>query len=346
MMNSTSKREIPPGPSVTKHRRNRAVLMLSCLLVAALLVSVGLGTVPIGPLDSARLLLGLDFHGEESARLIFWQLRLPRVTMAIVVGAALGSVGASLQSLLRNPLADPYLLGISSGAGLGAVLAIGLGKQASAAFAFAGAMGAMGLVFTFARRRQRLDPHTLILAGVVLNALFGAAIVLVLIFLQPEQVQAIVFWLLGTVRSVSWTILSYIGATLALGLGLLLYQARPLDLMAQGDDTAQRLGVHTERCKLIVLAASAILTSLAVAFNGLIGFVGLIVPHVGRFLFGPDNRVLLPASALIGALTMLIADTLARSLMSPTELPVGAVTAVAGAPFFLFLLRRGGKTFV
>ncbi|MBI2058497.1 MAG: iron ABC transporter permease [Nitrospirae bacterium] len=321
----------------------RVVLVMGGVLVLAAAAAVTVGTVEIGPADILRSLLFPDPAGNSARDLIIRQLRLPRVVMAIIVGASLASVGASLQSLLRNPLADPYLLGVSSGAALGAVIGIEIGVGASTGFAFAGALAATVLVFVLATRHHRLDPQTLLLAGVVLNSILGAAMTLVMIFLQPHQIQSVVYWLLGNIRPAGWAPLAFLSLGLIVGFGLLFSQARALDLLAQGEESARQLGVRTERCKVIVLFASALLTTLAVSFNGLIGFVGLIVPHAARFLFGPDNRLLVPASALLGAGVLVCADTLARTVLSPTELPVGALTALAGGPFFLLLLRKGRR---
>lgn len=323
--------------------RARWVMVLASLTAVLLVlgaVSLGLGAVQVSLSDIVRVLLGDEPSNGATEAIIIRELRLPRVLMAAIVGMSLGGVGATLQSTLRNPLADPYLLGVSSGAALGAVLAIGWGHAATHGFAFAGALGATVLIFALAQRHRRMDPHTLILAGVVLNAVLGAGITLAMILMQPHRIPAVVYWLLGSIRSVEGSILVFAATGLAVGLGVLLTQARALDLMTQGEETARQLGVSVERCKVLVLLASAWLTTLAVSYNGLIGFVGLIVPHAGRFLFGPDNRLLIPASALLGAATLVAADAAARTLLAPTELPVGALTALAGGPFFLILLRR------
>jgi iron complex transport system permease protein len=275
---------------------------------------------------------------------VFWELRVPRALLAFLVGGALGTAGAGLQALVRNPLADPFLLGLSGGAGLGAVTAIALGLQGAWALplaAFAGALGAMLLVYRMGLvGGAELDPRVLVLAGVAVGA-FAAAISTAIVSLsEATQLRNAFLWLWGGLSGASWDTVRVMALYTPLPLVVLLAAARPLDLLALGEEPASYLGADVERVKRRVYVAASLLTAAAVAVSGVIGFVGLVVPHIGRLVWGHRHRVLLPVSFLGGGTLLALADTLARTAVAPHELPVGIVTALIGVPVFALLLRR------
>jgi iron complex transport system permease protein len=274
------------------------------------------------------------------------ELRLPRAVQAALVGAALAVGGATFQALLRNPLAEPYVLGVSGGAAAGAVATVVTGWStrtiwALPAAAFVGALLSMLLVLRIAVGVGRaLDTRVLLLAGVVVSSFLVAVIWLVLTFADIESVRSAIFWMMGSHAGATWRSVATLGVCLAPALLVLLALARPLNLLAIGEPTAAYLGTSVERTKLVAFATATLLTAASVAVSGTIGFVGLVVPHVVRLLWGGDNRALLPCAALLGASFLVGADTLARTLAGATELPIGVVTAFVGVPFFVWLLRR------
>jgi iron complex transport system permease protein len=274
------------------------------------------------------------------------RLRLPRALLAALVGGSLAASGATFQALLRNPLAEPYVLGISGGAAVGAVAAIALlGAWASggvvALCALAGALLAVVAVFRIAAvAGNALDTRVLLLAGVVAGAFCNACILLALTFADSDAFRSAIFWMMGSFSAASWRSIGLLAAAAVPALAVLQSLARPLNLLAVGEESAAYLGARVERSKLVAYLAASLLTAAAVAVSGVIGFVGLVVPHVVRMLWGPDHRFLLPASVLLGAAFVVLADTLARTAAAPTELPVGVVTAFVGVPFFVWLLRR------
>ncbi len=306
---------------------------------------IALGGLAAGLL--AAVLFGLATgSAEQPTRDIVLQIRLPRVVLGAFVGAGLATAGVLLQALLRNPLADPYILGISGGAALGGVAALafgwsaGLASGAVPAFAFAGAMGATVLLYWIAGPSGRAPPHSLLLTGVVFNAFASSAIIFVTTAVDVGRMAGIFLWLIGSLRRVETGVIALVGAFLALGLGIAMFHAYALNLLSLGGDTAAHLGVEVERVRRRILLATALMIGASVAVSGLIGFVGLIVPHLLRLTIGPDHRVLVPAAALLGAAFTVVADTLARTVLAPTELPVGALTALVGGPLFLWMLRR------
>jgi len=282
----------------------------------------------------------------ENLRMIILNIRLPRILLAGLVGAALAVAGATYQGLFRNPLADPYLLGVASGAGLGATIAFlipftisWMSFGAVPLFAFIGAMVAVAVVYSLARVGKTLPATTLILAGVALGA-FLSSITSYLMTICGKELHGIVFWLMGGLSLTKWTEVWTVLPCILAGIIVIWLHARPLNVMQLDEEQAQQLGINVERVKLILLSAATLITSAAVCFTGLIGFVGIIVPHTVRLIWGPDHRFLLPLSTLVGAIFLILADTLAHTLLPPTEIPVGIITAFCGAPFFLYLLRR------
>ena len=274
-------------------------------------------------------------------------VRLPRIFLACLVGAALACSGVVFQALLRNPLADPYILGISSGAGLGAMIAVvsGLnwtlwGRSPIAVFAFVGASATVWLVWFIGRLTGKFHVTGLLLAGVVVNAFFSAVIMFLTSIAKADQVYATIFWLMGNMTEVDFLTL-WIGVGCVIGgIVALFYISPQLNALSLGDDDARSMGVNIARTRTIAFGVAAAITAIAVSLSGLVGFVGLVVPHAVRLVFGPDHRQLFPLSAIVGAIFLAVADTLARVIIAPTELPVGVVTAIVGGPFFLVLLVK------
>lgn len=320
-------------------------------LVAALLLGISIGTVTL-PLADVWNVIGTHL-GWSNAPVtavqdqIIWEFRTPRVLLAAVVGAGLSMAGAVLQVLARNGLADPYVLGVSSGAALGAVLAIAIGSSAVGGLSASGAAFVFSLltlvvVFAFAQRAGRIGPTRLVLAGVAVSYLATAATSFIQLYVNPLELRGILYWILGSLASASWDDLRLPTITIVVSMGWLLARARSMNVMATGDDTANALGVDVNRFRIELLVISSLLTATAVSVSGGIGFVGLMVPHAARMIVGPEHRRMLPVCALGGAVFMVLVDLLSRIADRPNELPVGIFTAALGAPFFLLLLRRTG----
>ncbi len=285
--------------------------------------------------------------GENIDYEIFVGVRLPRVILAALVGAALACSGVVLQAILRNPLADPYILGISSGAGLGAITAVlggvtwsFLGGSPIAAFAFAGALITVCLVWYIGHFTGKSQVTSLLLAGVVINAFFSAVIMFLTSIARSEQVYSTIFWLMGNITEKDFSVLWISGACILVGIFGLFGVCHRLNVLTFGEEEAKGLGVNTAKTRAVALGFAAFITAIAVSLSGLIGFVGLIIPHGVRLLLGPDHRQLLPISAITGSIFLVIADTIARTIVAPAQLPAGVITAIAGGPFFLILLAR------
>jgi iron complex transport system permease protein len=320
-------------------------------LVLAVILSIAIGSVYIPPLDLGRILIGWLDRATFSEPLktfafILTGIRLPRTALVLLTGAALGCSGAAYQGLFRNPLADPYLIGVASGAGLGAVLAMSInwpysfwGLLAAPVAAFIGALLTVFLVYTLARVGKTVPTTNLILAGVAFGS-FATAITTFLMLRSTGELHRAIAWLNGGASQAGWEPVLAMLPFLAMGLGILVLSGHALNLMQFGDDQAQQMGLPVTRARTLILLAASLATAAAVSFSGIIGFIGLIVPHVIRLWFGADYRRLLPLSLIGGAGALLLADVIARSMIAPQELPVGIVTALVGAPFFLWVLRR------
>jgi iron complex transport system permease protein len=319
-------------------------------LVAAFATTIGSVNIPF--FTTCRILLSRltpvhitpDWPGVLET--IILEIRLPRVIMAGLVGAALSVAGATYQGLFRNPLADPYLIGVAQGASLGAVIGFllpvdwqGAGFGIIPMLAFTGAVGSVTIVYLLARVGKTLPVTTLILAGVALGALWGS-IVSYLILNSGEKIHGIVFWMMGSFSLSDWSEVAVVTPYILVGTAVILLYSRSLNVMQLDEEQAQQLGINVERVKLVLLAASTLITAAAVSFVGTIGFVGIIVPHAVRIIWGPDHRFLLPLSVLAGAAFLILADLGARTVMAPVEIPIGVITAICGVPFFLYLLRR------
>ena len=323
------------------------IALLALAVLFAFALSVSFGASGLGPGDLWRTLVG---DADPTTHAILLQLRLPRAVLAALVGGALGISGCTFQALLRNPLAEPYVLGISGGAAVGAVavLVTGLGVAFPwmlPAGAFLGAVAAMALVLEVARRASpaRMDTRVLILSGVIIGAFFNAIILLLLSTADIESFRSAIFWMMGNLSGAEWGSNGLLAVLLVPGSVVLLSLARAFNLLSRGEEVAHYLGAPVQRVKLTAYLAASLIVGAAVAAAGVIGFVGLIVPHAVRLAWGNDHRLLLPASFLAGIAFLLLADTAARLVVAPAELPTGVVTAVAGVPLFVALLMRGGR---
>lgn len=354
---------------------------LTVALLAAIVAAAAWGAVPLPPGN----IMGIALHRigvpipvtwpEVDERILF-DVRLPRIVTAIIVGAALSQAGVIFQALLRNPMADPYIIGTSGGAALGATLAMMLpllvgrapqaaGEGGAAAglavdvlssiitmlgftpvpvLAFLGALGAVTVVYQIARIGPRTPVVTLLLAGFATSS-FLAALMSLLMLLSGSALQRIVFWTMGGLSTLGWSQIAVVAPLVGLGMALAYPLAWDMNVLVLGEEHAASLGVPVETRKVQLLAIGSLLTGAAIALSGLVGFVGLVIPHLARLLLGPDHRLLLPASALVGAAFLLLADLAARTIIAPTEMPVGIVTALVGAPFFMHLLRRARSTY-
>ncbi len=345
----------PPGNLAHWRKRVYSIAGLLVLLVVMVAFATTIGSVKIPFLTTSAILLSrlplveINPGGSEAWETIILNIRLPRVILAGLAGAALATAGATYQGLFRNPLADPYLIGVAQGAALGAVIGFllpaagwGLGAGIIPVLAFTGAVVSTAVVYNLARVGRKLPTTTLILAGVALGALLGS-IVSYLIISSGEKMHGIVFWLMGSFALTRWSEVMTVLPYIVVGTVVILLFARPLNIMQLDEEQAQQLGINVERLKLGLLTAATLITAAAVSFVGTIGFVGIIIPHAVRLLWGADHRFLLPLSVLSGAIFMILADLIARTILAPTEIPIGVITAISGAPFFLYLLRRKSK---
>lgn len=279
---------------------------------------------------------------------ILWDLRMPRILLSLLTGAALSVSGAAYQSVFRNPLTDPYVLGISSGASLGAAIAILLGLEA---YLFGVGLSALAfglltilVIYRIASIGNRMHTTTLLLTGVCITFLISAVISFLMV-LHQDKMESIIFWTMGSFAAASWTDVAIVAPVVVAGIAVVLFYCRDLNLLLAGSETAKSLGVEVERVKKVLLLATTLMVAFCVACCGVIGFVGLVVPHCIRLACGPDNRKIIPYAIPVGALFMLLCDTLARTLLSPTELPVGSLTSLVGAPLFIYLLYKNKKTY-
>lgn len=332
---------------ITSKRVLTISILLGLFLILIILISITIGSVKVPPFRSIRILfqsiLGLKGAGSETERTIILSLRLPRAILAGFVGAGLSVAGATFQALLRNPLADPYILGVSSGAAVGAIIAILLGLSTSSLglplVSFLGALLTVLMVFYFGRQDGKIHPNTLLLAGVIIGSFLSALIMFFISVSQKEELHTIVFWLMGDFSFSNARAILIIFPYISLGILLLILRSRHLNLILSGEENAIQLGVEVERLKLFSYLSASLITAASVSVCGLIGFVGLIIPHSVRLIFGPDHRLLIPSAALIGASFLIASDTFARTILAPTELPVGVITAAFGGPFFIYLLK-------
>ncbi len=330
------------GSYLTRSRMILWLLILSVVLMASLILAASFGSAPVNLMRAVT-----DSTSADHA--IFFGVRLPRVLMGAVVGAVLASAGVALQALVRNPLAEGGILGISGGAALGAIVALialstsPLADAIVPLIAFGSALVATLAVYRLALIDGRLEPFTLLLIGVIFNAFWGAAIMLVNSIVNFYYAHSILFWLMGNLEAPSYREVEIVAVLAAIGFAVLMFRARDLNLLSLGDEAAAEMGVEVDQLRRVIFFATSIMIGAAVSVSGIISFVGLIVPHVLRLALGADHRLLLPASLIGGAAFMVIADLVARTAIAPAEIPVGAITALCGGPFFIFMLRRQGR---
>lgn len=329
-------------------------LILSIAYAVLAIVATSVGAANITPYNVLSVLLkhvpfiGRYINGNIDATfsLIVFKVRMPRIVMASFVGMGLSVVGASFQALFKNPMADPYVLGVSSGAALGAALAIviklpymGSFLSIVTVFAFIGAVITIIFVYSIAQVKGKVTTTNLLLAGIAVNFFISAMISIIMVFNQ-QDVNKIVFWMMGSFNASSWKNIIMVAPIVLIGTVIIYFFHRDFNLMLIGDESAKSLGVETEMLKKLIVIVSSMIMAVSVSFSGIIGFVGFLVPHIVRIMFGPDNKTVIPFSALGGAIFLLLADTVARTVASPAELPVGAVTSIIGAPYFIYLLMK------
>jgi len=338
---STRRRE-----RLTPRRLAVTLSALGALLILVAVISVAVGSEPVGLTTVLRIvsgeIVGRSADVSPELRIIIADIRLPRVLMAIVVGGALAVAGSAYQALLRNPLADPGILGISSGAALGAISATIFTESlpiSRPVAAFAGAVATIAVVYALGQGRRESGTDRLILAGVIINALLSSIVIFLVTTASGARQRNVLSWLIGDLSGES-RLLFPVAVFVLIGIGSVYINARSLNLMMIGEQDAFALGVETRRVKIAVYLAASLLTGAAVAVSGAIGFVGLIIPHAVRLVGGSDNRLVIPASALVGGAFLMLADTIARTVVAPRELNIGVITSIVGAPVFVYLLRR------
>ena len=320
------------------------VLFGSLIVLITGIFCLNFGVVTITPRDILHLLI--NGTQDKTTNLIIWQLRAPRIVLGALTGAALSTVGGAFQGILRNPLADPYILGVSAGAALGACIGIAFQYITGYTFAsylplfaFLGAMLSLYLVYKSSKISYSANSTGLLLAGVAITFLFSALIT-VLLALSRRELHSMVFWLMGDLSAANWKKVSIILLPVFFGNAMLFFSALDLNALSLGEEEALHLGINTGRLRIRIFLIGSVIIATVVSFTGLIGFVGLIIPHIARLLVGPDHRIMLPIAAFLGAVFLILCDILARILLAPTEIPIGAITAIVGVPLFIYLLRR------
>jgi len=330
---------------LTASRVSTLCVALSVLLIVTVVFSLMTGTASVTWSQWWSLFTG-NADASDPSRLVILRIRLPRVILAGLSGFALSLGGVVFQALLRNPLADPFILGVSSGSAFGAVLGIMLGFSYNLGIpvmAFGGALLTMYIVLILGQKRMGMESSTILLSGVIINSFFTAIIMFFIATATDDRLHTMLFWLYGDLSQSRFAESALTGPAVLAGFVILYCFARHLNVMTAGEDAALHLGVDVRKAKLVCFLVVSLVVGLVVAFSGLIGFVGLVIPHLARMAFGSDHRLLMPVSALGGAIFLIAADTLARTVISPSELPVGVITAFLGAPFFIYLLRKRGS---
>lgn len=330
--------------ALTPQRTLLTTILFFVLLLIVALVSLSVGSVAIPFREVVKVLTGGVINEEN--RTILLSIRLPRILLAIIVGGGLSVAGVVFQALLRNPLAEPFILGVSSGGTLGAVIAITFGISLSVlsvpVFAFVGSLIVMLIVYNIAQRYGRLDPTTLLLVGIMTGAFFNAMILLI-IAIRHQEARSAFLWLMGNLASADLNSLLVVAPFVLFAIVVIFIFSRSYNLIAIGEETAANLGLEVEKFKRLSYLLASMITGLVVSVSGVIGFIGLLIPHICRMMFGSDHRLLIPVSFFMGAIFLVMVDMISRTIISPAEIPVGAVTAAVGAPLFIWLLSRDGK---
>jgi iron complex transport system permease protein len=341
---------MPARVKVKKRPAN--IIFLLALLLVSVVAAASIGSAKISILTAAKIIFHRLFGIFEkdwgsTEELIILSIRTPRIILALLVGGALSCAGAVFQALLKNPLADPYVLGVSSGSAVGACIAIILGLSATflgtlaiPILAFLGALATIFLVYLISRDGTKINVYTMLLAGVICGTFFSAVIMFLISISGSHKLKGIMFWLMGDLSGGDPSAITLAFIIISIGIVVIYLFSSELNLMTFGEESAASMGVNVERVKIAFFVMASLITATAVSISGLIGFVGLIIPHIARMLFGPDHKTLLPASLILGSAFLVIADTLARTVIAPYELPVGVVTAFCGAPFFVYLLKK------
>lgn len=340
--------------NLNKNVYSITIMALFLLLIISIGIFSTIGTADVNPINTFKIIgskipfLKEYIHTNDissTMNTIIWNIRLPRVILGVLVGASLSIAGAAFQGMFKNPMADPYVIGISSGAALGAAIAIILKLDINilnipliTIFAFLGALLAVFIVYNIAKIKNKIPVTYLLLAGVATGQFF-TSIMSFLMVLNNNDMTKIIYWTMGSLSGKGWAPVKSIAIPVILVILVLNYFAKDLNIMLTGEESAQSLGIDVEKTKIYILILGTLITALVVSVSGIIGFVGLIIPHIVRLLIGPDHRILLPSSALVGGIFMIFADTMARTLISPTEIPVGIITALFGGPFFIYLLK-------
>jgi iron complex transport system permease protein len=336
-----------------RHLFTKVLFIVACILVILLLagISATMGSYTIGIIDVYHIIWdGLFTPPEGAEAIVVWNLRLPRILIGILAGAGLAMAGAVMQGILRNPLGDPFTLGISSGASFGAALAILLGAGlVGGKYLIIGNAFVFSLIPTFIvvmlTLYRKASPETLILAGVAMMYLFSAATTLMMFLASPDAMKEAYFWMIGSLGKVSWEAIMPVSVVFLVCMIPIMWKSKDLNIMAGGDETAKSLGIKVERTRLVMMGIASLVAASIVAFTGPIGFIGLVAPHICRMVIGGDNRFLIPASAAAGAILLLASDTIARTIIAPVILPVGIVTDFLGAPLFIYLIMRRKKEY-
>ena len=336
----------------------KIVLILAVIIVLLILIAASIGAARVSMYETVRV-IGSYIPGishfidrdalNPQALVVISQIRLPRIFMALIVGIALASAGVIFQGLFRNPMADPFVIGVSAGGAFGAAIGLFfvstislLNISITTIFALIGALGTTFLVYTISSTRGKVSVVTLLLSGIALSSMLGAMTSFIMIF-RAHDMAKIVFWLMGGLTSASWQKLYFITPVITVLVIICSFYMRDLNIISMGDERAAQLGVQTEKVKKTLMIFASIIAALAVSVSGIIGFVGLITPHILRLIVGPDHKILFPTSALAGAIVLLASDTLARTILMPREIPVGIITSIVGVPFFLYLLIKSRK---
>ncbi|MFN2340691.1 MAG: FecCD family ABC transporter permease [Halanaerobium sp.] len=330
--------------------KKNIVIYLTAVLFSLLLIFLAMfiGSSQIDPADITAYVINSESVSASTA-IIIGEIRMPRIILAVIVGAGLAVAGSVFQAIIRNPMVDPYIIGISAGAGTGVMLALFLGIEIAIfnlnslpAFAFLGAVATVFVVYQLARVGNKLPVLTFLLAGVAVSFILNSLMSFLMV-LRTENLQQLIYWLMGSLAGTAWADIKMILPYFLTALILIIFYLKDLNILLLGEESAAHLGLNVERTKIILLGAASLMTASVVSVSGSIGFIGLVVPHIARMIIGPDHRRLIPLAALFGASFLLIADTAARTLMAPMELPVGIITALAGGPYFIYLLRNKSK---